>query len=146
MNKNQLKMLVCFPIDPVQQEYMIKKLATLTKLGEMQWTFIHIFQEETYPYLFQPMIFPSAEQKIEIKKEIENRLNSLAKNAGLNLTNSECLFSFDVKFGIIEYLKKNPFDFIVSLSRGKHGIPGLFSSSFTDHLIKFSPSTVISLR
>lgn len=47
---------------------------------------------------------------------------------------------------VIEYLKEVKADLVITATRGKHGIEGLFSSSFTDHLVKHAPCNVLTLR
>jgi nucleotide-binding universal stress UspA family protein len=44
------------------------------------------------------------------------------------------------------YLKEVKADLVVTATKGKHGIDGFFSSSFTDYLCKFSPCDVLVMR
>ena len=47
---------------------------------------------------------------------------------------------------VVDYLKKNKASLIVVATRGKHGFEGLFHSSFTDYMVKFSPCDVFVVR
>ena len=47
---------------------------------------------------------------------------------------------------ISEYLDSAKPNLVVAATRGKHGIDGLFSSSLTDYLVKYSPCDVLVLR
>lgn len=47
---------------------------------------------------------------------------------------------------VVDYLKKIQADLIVVSTRGRHGIQGLFHSSFTEYMVKFAPCDVYVLR
>jgi nucleotide-binding universal stress UspA family protein len=47
---------------------------------------------------------------------------------------------------VVDLLNKSKADLIVVSTRGKHGFDGLFHSSFTDYMVKFSPCDVFVVR
>jgi nucleotide-binding universal stress UspA family protein len=107
---------------------------------------VHLFQIESYPYIVPPYFYPSDTQRPGVDKAVKEILKSLAEKCGLSETNEYCLFVEDVKEASVQFIKDHPSDLVITAARGKHGIEGFFSSSFTDHLIKFSPTPVLALR
>jgi nucleotide-binding universal stress UspA family protein len=59
---------------------------------------------------------------------------------------NKCFFEINREDKILNYLKEINADLVVTATRGKHGIDGFFSSSFTDFLCKFSPCDVLVMR
>lgn len=57
-----------------------------------------------------------------------------------------CHFHTNPKNDMVEFLKKEKADLVIVATRGKHGVEGLFSSSFTEYLSKFAPCDILVLR
>lgn len=53
---------------------------------------------------------------------------------------------FDPQEEVIDILKDRMATLIVVATRGKHGLDGLFHSSFTDYMIKYAPCDVFVVR
>lgn len=53
---------------------------------------------------------------------------------------------FDPQEEVIDILKDRLATLIVVATRGKHGLDGLFHSSFTDYMIKYAPCDVFVVR
>jgi nucleotide-binding universal stress UspA family protein len=57
-----------------------------------------------------------------------------------------CQFHESPRLGLIEDLNRSKSDVVFVATRGKHGIEGLFNSSFAEYMLKFSPCSIFILR
>lgn len=110
--------------------------------------FYHCFEINIYTTDLSPYIYPTEEQYEEIKKSSINILKEIAAEVATssNKTQFQCEFSQSPKQKAIEYLQSINADCAIVATRGKHGIEGLFSSSFAEHLVKFSPCDIYILK
>ena len=144
-----MKYTVCVPMDEELQNALIKGLKQYPFTKDDEIDFVHIFKEEQYNYILPPVIYPVPEQRdtiresvLEIMKEVESKVSSLCETK----PNFHCLFHLEPKDSMVDYLKETNPDLTFVATRGKNGIAGLFSSSFAEHLLKFSPSSVYVIR
>ena len=95
-----------------------------------------------------PYVYPYEDQYPAIEQATLSILDSLGESLGIqkNRLISKCFFTYDHKEKMVEYLKEVNANLVVSATRGKSGLAGFFSSSFTEHLCKFSPCDVLVLR
>lgn len=109
---------------------------------------IHCFEVQLYTADFAPYIYPTEEKYPELEEASQVILkplkDKLSKDS--NSIESKVFFSQSPKQKIKDYLKEINADLVVVATRGKHGIDGLFSSSFAEFLVKFSPCDVHILR
>lgn len=109
---------------------------------------IHCFEVQLYTADFAPYIYPTEEKYPEIEEASQVILKPLKDKLQKNVHSieSKVFFSQSPKQKIKDYLKEINADLVVVATRGKHGIEGLFSSSFAEFLVKFSPCDVHILR
>jgi nucleotide-binding universal stress UspA family protein len=129
---------------------LLKSLKGNPLLENAKLHFVHIFEIHVYTSDFSPYIFPSEEKYPEIEKASKQILGSIANEVctedELNKTELECYFAYSPKQKISDYLVEVDADLVIVASKQKHGIEGLFSSSFTEHLVKYSSCDVHILR
>ena len=115
---------------------------------ETRFHFIHVFKVQLMMNDLTPFVFPSDEQQESIRRFVQGQLQNLRKQLGLHHTNSveECFFDSNPRKRILEYLDEVGADLVVATTRPKHGMEGLFSSSFTDHLVKLAKCDCLILR
>lgn len=112
--------------------------------------FAHCFEIQVYTSEFSPYIFPTEEKFPDIEKSALTILEALAKDI-LNdkqLANAQfhCFFSHSPKERMREFLEDTDANLAIVATRGIHGIEGLFSSSFAEHMIKYSPCDTYIVR
>lgn len=109
---------------------------------------IHVFEIQYYMAEFSPYVYPAEEQYNDIEKSSVAILEKLGHDMGLSSENfiAKCFFARSVEEKVHEYLKVEKAEMAVVATRGKHGIDGLFSSSLSDFLVKYSPCDVLVLR
>jgi nucleotide-binding universal stress UspA family protein len=110
--------------------------------------FVTIFEIKTYNLDLIPFFYPVEEQYAEMKNAAEGIIQSLADDLEIKKDNTviSCFFESNRETKIKKYLKEVEADLVVTATRGKHGIDGFFSSSFTEFLCKFSPCDVLVMR
>lgn len=111
---------------------------------------IHCFEVQLYTADFAPDIYPTEDKYPEIedasKVILKGVEDTLKANEKIKSFETRVFFSQSPKQKIKEYLESINADLVVVATRGKHGIDGLFSSSFAEFLVKFSPCDVHILR
>lgn len=110
---------------------------------------VHCFEIQIYTSdLIAPYVFPTKDKYPEIEDATIRVLDSLREKLELDKSKVElkCFFNESPKKRIREFLEEVNADICVVATRGKHGIRGLFSSSFADHLLKYSPCDIQVLR
>jgi nucleotide-binding universal stress UspA family protein len=140
------KVVICMPLDEQLQKNIFATLKTLTWLDQCSVDFVHIFKQESFPYMLPPTVFPDQAQANEIQKTLVDIFQGLTQD--LNLSHKQFHVAFDEspKAGMVSYLKKNKAEMVITFVREKHGIAGFFASSFTEHLVAHSPCSVLALR
>lgn len=131
-------------------------LETLAQLADSQLIknakkihLIHCFEIQIYTSeLVAPYIFPTKDKYPEIEAATTKILENLAIKLGVEKDKYalQCFFTESPKKKTKEYLEEVGADLCVVATRGKHGIKGLFSSSFAEHLLKYSPCDIYVLR
>jgi nucleotide-binding universal stress UspA family protein len=111
---------------------------------------VHAFEVHVYTSDFSPYVFPTEDKYPELEKASKDILNSLAKqictDEQFKNVSNHVFFTQNPKQKIGEFLNEQKADLTIVATRGKHGMEGLFSSSFAEHLVKFSPCDVHILR
>lgn len=134
------------PLDEELQKHIFEGIKKLEWLNQSEVDFVHIFKQETFPYMMPPTIYPDQEQKLEIQKTLKEIFQGLTKDLNFKNKNFHIAFDESPKDGMISYLKENKANMVITYTREKHGIAGYFASSFTEFLIKHSPCSVLALR
>jgi hypothetical protein len=140
------KVIVCMPMDEDLQKSIFVEIQKLEWLKNLELDFVHIFKVENFPYMYPPTVYPDKDQKVEIKKTIEEIFNGLTKDLPFSKKAQHCNFDENPKEGMVRYLKEHDADLAISFTREKKGLSGYFSSSFTDHLVDHAPCNVLVLR
>ena len=104
---------------------------------------LNIYHIDLSPYIYPTEIqYANLENKaVEMMKELGNALGISEEKIIY-----KCFFEYKEKEIIKTYLDEISADLVVLATRGKYGIPGLFSSSLADFLCKFSPCDVLVMR
>ncbi|MEA9355775.1 universal stress protein [Bacteriovorax sp. PP10] len=129
-------------------------LNTLQKIRhqvDLKHTMVHIVtvvKLNIYQIDLSPYIYPTEIQYANLELKAIEIMKKLGES--LNIDSSQiiyqCFFEYNKKETIKTYLEKINADLVVVATRGKYGIPGLFSSSFADFLCKFSPCDILVMR
>lgn len=129
---------------------LLKELKSSPLLENAKVHLIHCFEVQLYTADFAPYIYPTEDKYPEIAEASKTILkgveDELKKNPAIKSFETEVFFSQSPKQKVKEYLENINADLVVVATRGKHGIEGLFSSSFAEFLVKFSPCDVHILR
>lgn len=133
------------------REESLKRLRSLHEdidLKHAKVHIVHVFEIQYYVSEFTPYVYPTESQYSEMENSGKAILEKLGADLGIPKENLvvQCFFSKSREERIGEYLKSSNANLVVSATRGKHGIDGLFSSSLTDYLIKYSPCDILVLR
>jgi nucleotide-binding universal stress UspA family protein len=141
--------VVCCSLEDENIE-LLKSLKGSPLLENAKLHFVHIFEIHVYTSDFSPYVFPSEEKYPEIEAASKEILTSIANEVcteeELKQTDIECYFAYSPKQKISDYLVEVNADLVIVASKQKHGIEGLFSSSFTEHLVKYSSCNLHVLR
>lgn len=126
---------------------MIKKLKGSGLIQNSKIHLIHCFETQVYTGEYFVGTYPEPSQYLEIEKSINKILDNLGNEFGENIVVAKrCLFSSDGKAAIKDYLESEKADLAIIATRGKHGIAGLFSSSFAEYMVRYSPCDLHILR
>lgn len=141
------KYVICTSLEE-QSLATLKKLKKVIDLQQAEVHVVTIFEIKLYNVDLAPYVYPSESQYPAIEKSAESILTTLAASLEIKKEKliTKCLFSSSMENAIKEYLVDVDADLVISATRGKHGLEGFFSSSFTDYLCKFSPCDILVLR
>ena len=140
------KVVVCMPLNEELQKKIFAGISKLDWLNDSEVDFVHIFKQESFPYMMPPTIYPDQTQKMEIQKTLVEIFQGLTKNLTFKRKSYHVAFDESPKDGILTYLKDHHADLVITFTKEKHGIKGYFASSFTEYLVKHSPCHVLALR
>jgi len=110
---------------------------------------VHVFEINFFSFDFIPSLKPTPENYFLIEKAVEERLVKVKKQLGLDDHEKvvlKCLISGNAKQEFLGYADRNGATLIIAASQEKEGFKGLFESSFTNFLNKFSTTSLIILR
>lgn len=126
----------------------LKKIKASFDLSNVILHIVTVIEVKMYNNDLIPYIYPIQSQYEELSGAAETIMRSLANQLEVKEDKIviKCLFDSNRENKIKEYLEEVEADLVVAATRGKHGIEGFFSSSFTDYLCKFSPCDVLVLR
>lgn len=142
--------VICAPLE----EQLLKNFERLNEMDLLKGVNVHLvhcFEIQMYAYEFMAAYYPTEDQFKAIETSIKDILGSFqnkledAANEKTTWTH-QVLKSTDCKGQMVKYLKEVNADMAVIATRGKHGLEGLFTSSFADHLVKHAPCDLTILR
>ncbi len=109
---------------------------------------VTIYEIQVYNVELTPYVYPTENQYGEIEESANRIMKNLAHSLGVDESRVtvKCFFDHNREDRIKKYLDHVDADLVVTATRGKHGIAGFFTSSFTDYLCKFSPCDVLVMR
>lgn len=125
------------------------------KLSQRDWSgvsevyLVHGFQLQIYADNFYFTAYPMEDQYEDVKKSVDELLDGLSKEvfkAGGPKVISECLISSSPAKELADYAGEKKIDEMIIATRAKHGISGLFSSSFAEYMVRHAPCELIVLR
>lgn len=129
---------------------LLKELKNSSLFENSNVHLVHCFEIQLYTADFAPYIYPTEDKYPEIEEATKTILqgveSALKDNPKIKSFETRVFFSQSPKQKVKEYLDDIKADLVVVATRGKHGIDGLFSSSFAEFLVKFSPCDVHILR
>lgn len=149
MGHPQKKVVLCISGDD-NLNSSFKELKNSGYLNGKAVHLVHLVEQQVYSSEFAPIMWPTDDKFKEMKPLIEKRLNhwknELIQSADQQYCHFEIMLSTDSKSQLVKYLKDNKINEVVTVTRGKHGIEGFFSSSLTEYLVKYSPCSLYVLR
>ena len=109
---------------------------------------VHCFEIQIYTSDLAPYVFPTKEKYPEIEEASLRVLDELREKLEIPKERSveKCFFSESPKKKIKDYLDEVDADLCIIATRGKHGSQGFFSSSFAEHMVKYSPCDIHIMR
>lgn len=134
------------PLDEKLQQSIFEGMRKLDWLNNSEVDFVHIFKQESFPYMMPATVFPDQAQKGEIQKTIKDIFQGLTSELNFKSKHFHVAFDESPKDGMVSYLKENNADLVITYTKEKQGITGYFASSFTEFLVKHAPCNVLTLR
>ncbi len=142
------KNVVMFPMnDEVLQNKLFEGIK-MHALDSKNLTFLHVFKEVRYPYIIPPYIYPTEKEREGIKETVENLMRSMVEAKFGSASNCDfiCLFGENPKEEAANFLKQKSFNSVICATKEKGNLEKIFISSFTEYMVKHSPSDVLVLR
>jgi nucleotide-binding universal stress UspA family protein len=124
------------------------------KLNEFNWTgatvfhLVHIFKVQVMVNDFTPFIYPDEGQQSSIEDLVLSQLKASRERWSMQGKTSveKCFFDTNPKKKLVDYLSEVQADLVVLTSHQKEGLDGVFSSGFSEYLLRHSPCDVLVLR
>lgn len=143
------KVVICLSVENTRETEELKHLVDHEFLKNKEVHFVTIFKRQKFfnePSFYE---FPREEQMADIENSVidvqKNIAESILSPDGMNHTKFLCLFDANPKIAIKNYLENSGADLVVTSIR-KHGVEGLFVSSFTDYLTQYAPCDVYVVK
>ncbi len=112
--------------------------------------FIHGFQLVKYTDTFYMVAYPQEPEHAEIENSINEILGGLEKSIfeGKDQPKiiNKCLFSTQPREALVSYADENQINEMIIGTKGKHGVSGLFSSSFAEYMVRHAHCPLRILR
>lgn len=111
---------------------------------------VHVVKKNITPLEFGLVETPNENMYQEMEPTLNQHLRDEAEKIIPLDYEGEVFYHLSRDFNpeeeMIDTLKKLNVDLVVVATRGKHGLEGLFHSSFTDQMVKFAPCDVYVVR
>lgn len=137
------KVMLCIDLNDESFNLMKDKVSSLNLEKGDELHLVHGFQLQVYSDTFFVSSFPQKDQYEPIEQSVHEALKGLEdlinKNYDGVSVHKKCMFTTSPKNGLVKYAEENSIEEMVIGTRGKHGIEGLFSSSFAEFMIRHAP-------
>lgn len=134
------KVLVAVDLNDHSMNLLKEKIAKKDWSQVEELHLVHGFQLQVYADNFFFTAYPMEDQYEGVEKSVESLFDQLVKGVFEEGTGpkifKECLISGSPSHEIVEYSKKHKINEMLIGTRGKHGIEGMFSSSFAEYMIR----------
>lgn len=144
------KLGICIDLTETSVAQIKRKLEEMNFSDVSEIHLLHGFQKQVYVDNFFFTQFPFQDQMEEVKKSVLEVLTdieeSIKTNGKIMTIVKECLIADLPKKEIADYVKENNLDQLIVATRGKHGIEGLFSSSFAEYMVRHVDSELLIIR
>jgi hypothetical protein len=127
----------------------LHQLRTLPIPKDSEIHLVHVFELNFISFDFLPAPQPSPEDLLLIQRTIEEKLTAVQKDLGFDEHKNvvrKCIIASNARQEFLGYADKERATLVVAASKEKEGFQGLFESSFTAFLNKFSTSNLLILR
>ncbi len=112
--------------------------------------FTHVVKKNVTPLEFGLMEMPDAATFNSMSPTLERFLREEAQKILPASFKQEVYFNLSCDFNpeeeVLSLIKKTGADLLVVTTLGRHGFPGIFHSSFTEHMIRYAPCDVYVVR
>lgn len=131
-----------------------KNIEALSQIGDLPFSensvihLVHVFEIHQLSLDFIPNLHLSPEDLLAVEKWGEDRLLEVRDKIGLTEKNCvvKCLISTNPRQEFLNYADTHGATLIVAVAKEREGVRGLFESSFTNFLNKFSRCNLLLLR
>lgn len=144
------KLMIAIPLEEelLQPLYDWGKKFDFTHVGSIY--FLHIVKKNIMPLEFGLVESPDDRTFHQMLPTLDKFIRDEGEKIISKDFKGEKIYKVALDFhpeeDFIEIIKKTGTSLLVVSTRGRHGISGLFHSSFTDYMIKFAPCDVLVVR
>jgi nucleotide-binding universal stress UspA family protein len=142
--------MVCVDLNDNSLNLFKEDLKTWDLQAVKEVHFVHGFQSQHYADAFYFNIYPPENDYGDIEKSVQEVLKPLediVKEANSEIqVVRKCIIVISPKGSLCDYAKDKNIDSMVIGTRVKHGIAGLFSSSFTEYMVRHAPCELRIIR
>lgn len=109
---------------------------------------VHVFELHNFSFDLIPNLNLKKDDYLAIEKWGEEKLQEVQKKLGLESHNCvlKCLISSNPRQEFLSYSDQVGASVVIAVAKEREGLKGLFESSFTSFLNKFSRANLILLR
>lgn len=131
-----------------------QNIQALSQIGDLPFNetseihLVHVFEIHQLSIDFIPNLHLSPEDLLSVEKWGEEKLLEVRDKIGLSEKNCvvKCLISSNPRQEFLNYADTQGATLIVAVAKEREGVRGLFESSFTNFLNKFSKCSLLLLR
>lgn len=131
-----------------------ENVEALTQIRDLPFTetsqihLVHVFEIHQLSIDFIPNMHLSPEDLFAVEKWGEDRLIQVRDKMGFSekICVVKCLISTNPRQEFLNYADTHGATLIVAVAKEREGVKGLFESSFTNFLSKFSKANLLLLR
>lgn len=143
------KVVICVSMQDERETLELDQLKDSGILKGREVHFLTVFKVGKHINELSVFDFPSSQQFDDIQKAIVEVQKGIAQKildpADVENSKQVCFFDANPKIKVRDYLKNEGADLVVTSVR-KHGIEGLFVSSFTDYMTQHAPCNVFVVK
>jgi nucleotide-binding universal stress UspA family protein len=143
------KVVICVSMQDERETLELQKIKESDILDGREVHFLTVFKVGRHINELSPFNFPSDQQFDDIESAIIDVQKGIAEKIlgekELQQSKQVCYFDANPKLKVRDYLKDENADLVVTSVR-KHGIEGLFVSSFTDYMTQHAPCNVFVVK